>query len=122
MAQHGRLVISCAGTLHVTDTANHIRSLCQDPGGGRCANVAVVNMRTGQANCGERCVFLDDYSHVDRLGKVVTFIYTCILHRVNLHVYFGSTELLFGILDKNLLYGSLELVFWHNADSAEVLN
>lgn len=72
---------------------------------------------------GEQCIFLIDYSYIDRLGKVVILSFTRVsCTGLIINVYFGSTKILFGISDKNVLYGSLKLVFWQNADSAEVLN
>lgn len=72
MAQHGRLVVSCTGTLHsITNTSNHISSLCQDPGGGGWV-VGIINMTTGQTmTVGFQCMFLIDYSCSGLSDKVV---------------------------------------------------
>lgn len=46
--------------------------LCQDPGGGRCANVVIINMRTGLIiTVVLQCMFLIDNSRSDLSDKVV---------------------------------------------------
>lgn len=80
MAQHGRLVISCTGTLrlYVTYARNRVSSLRREPGGGRCANVVTANVRTGLTiTVGLQCI---GYSRSDLSDK---------LH-VNLHMHLAQ--------------------------------
>lgn len=61
-----------------------LSSLCQDPGGGRCANVGIINMRTGLTITVElQCMFFIDYSRSNLSDKVVK------LH-LNLHMHLAQ--------------------------------
>lgn len=97
--------------------------LCQDPGGGRCANVVIINMRTGLIiTVVLQCMFLIDNSRSDLSDKVVKLhlnfthasctgiIYTFVLIFFFWHIW------------KIIFYGSFKLVLWHFADSSKVLN
>ena len=61
MAQHGRLVVSCTGTLHLLPTQQTTSALCvrtQEVVGG------FINLRTGLTiTVGLQCMFLIDNSH-----------------------------------------------------------
>lgn len=72
MAQHGRLVVSCTGTLHILPTQQTTSALCVRTQEVVGAQMWVINMRTGLTiTVGLQCMFLIDYSRSDLPDKVV---------------------------------------------------
>lgn len=72
MAQHGRLVVSCTGTLHI-QYYQHIKPhQLFVSGPRRWWVVGIINMTTGLTmTVGFQCMFLIDYSRSDLSDKVV---------------------------------------------------
>ena len=112
MAQHGRLVFSCTRTLHMLPTQQTTSALCVRT--QEVVGAQIINMRTGpMISVGLQCMFSINYSHSDYQIKWLnyTFIYTCILHRDNLHISF-FVVFFFGISGKKIIFQrSFKLVF-----------
>lgn len=125
MAQHGRLVISCTGTLHMLPTQQ--TTLCvwtQE------VVSAQMWLSLSTITVGLQCMFLMDYSHSDLLDKVVKLHFNLHMHLaqgsfthlfvLNLFSFFFFVFFLAYL--KIIFYGSFKLVFWHKAESSKVGN
>lgn len=124
MAQHGRLVVSCTGTLHVINTTNHSSFLCEDP---KTRSVEKKpNKKTPKITVSSQCIFIIAYSPSDQSDKVAKLCFNSHMQLAQgQFIHLSDSDFFFflgGAFPKNHTVWQLQLVLWQNVVWFKVFN